>query len=175
VRAAEALASLLLVLANVSEDRGAFGDALAAALEATSLLDRFAISNSTLRLRCMVAVATVRSLMGGTRGIDELSEAYSYAHDEAMPRAAANIAANLSGLYKIRGEMDRALQFGSAAMIARSVCSNEEYVLNSCELAHTYLIRRDLRSARSLLADARATTPPTMSIYLPWLPCSALI
>jgi tetratricopeptide (TPR) repeat protein len=165
VRAAEALVSLLLVLADVKEDRGALGDALATGLEAMSLLDRFAIVNGALRLRCMVAVATVRSFMGGTRGIDDLSGAYAYAHAEAMPRAAANIAANLSGAYKIRGETDRALQFGSAAMMARSVCSNEEYVLICSEVAHTHLIRRDLRSARSLLANARATIPPD-DVYL---------
>ena len=147
-----------LCLVHLKHDEGALGEALNAGLEATELLDRFAVSNVALRLRCTVAVANIRALAGGTRGIDELRVAYSYAQNQALPRAAANIAVDLCGAYKTRGESDRALHFGSAAMtLAQSVCSNEEFVLNSTEVAHTYLTQGHLRSARSLLFNARAT------------------
>lgn len=157
-RVAEELVSTLLVLVEVKRDKGAFGQALTDATEATSVLNHSDIMNPTLQLRCMTAVASLRYYVNGYLAdtIEGLNLAYAYAQEYALPREAAGIAGNLCGALAIRGEVERALQFAQVAITTcKSVCSSEEVVRTSLEVAAVYLMCNDLRSARSLLSNAR--------------------
>ncbi len=156
---AQALASVLIVLVDVRCEKGAFGDALAVALELGGLLDRYSIVNPALRLTYMRTIAYLRAFTAGgfARTIEELGIALAYAEACALPCAAISIAGDIGGAYAVRGDMNRALHFGSVALqAARSICPPEELVRTIIELASTYVIGRDSKAARAVLREAVA-------------------
>jgi len=157
--AVEAFASFLLVLADFKGFKGAFGEGLVVALEAMALLDRLSFANDALRLRCINTIADLRTYTGYGLdvGVNDLSDAYVMAQTKGIPRAAVNIAVNLSGVYMRRGRMEQALDFGYAALnIARSVCPDEEFARNCLAVAAIHLFRSEVRPARALLSKAHA-------------------
>jgi tetratricopeptide (TPR) repeat protein len=157
--AVEAFASFLLVLADFKGFKGAFGEGLVVALEAMALLDRLSFPNDALRLRCINTIADLRTYIGYGLdvGVNDLSDAYTRAQTKGIPRAAVNIAVNLSGVYMRRGRMELALDFGYAALkIARSVCPDEEFARNCLAVAAIHLFRSEVRPARALLSKAHA-------------------
>jgi tetratricopeptide (TPR) repeat protein len=158
-RTAEVLASLLLMLVDVNIEKGAFGDALALALEARSLLERYPLSSPALRTQCLRAIADLRAFTGGklARTVDELNAALTLAETSALPRIAVSIAGDLGGAYGIHGEVGRAIDIGTAALkLADAICFPEERVRTGVELASSYLIAHDPKSARVVLRDAAA-------------------
>ena len=161
-RAAEDLISVLLVLVDLKQDRGDFGDALTDATEATSIVSRTDIMNPSLRIRCMTAVTNLRYFASGALGntIEGLNHAFAYAKANALPREAIAIAGNLSGAFAIRGDAGRAQQFGlTATGTSMSVCSPQQAARTSLEVAGAYFMQGDLRTARSMLRQARLVIP----------------
>jgi tetratricopeptide (TPR) repeat protein len=154
---AEALASALLVLMELDREKGAFGAAMSAALEAKAVIDRALVPEPGLRLRCMVAVANVRAFMAGelAHALDDLAVAYEYANVHALARESVRIAGMFCGMYQKRGELDRGLAFGVAALpVARSACQVEDFTGLCLDVASAHTACHDTRSARIILGEA---------------------
>jgi tetratricopeptide (TPR) repeat protein len=156
-RREKALCNLLLATATFRQVNGAFGDGLAAALEARNILEQYSIDRPALKVLSFAHCSMIRySVTGATRTVvPELTQAFTFATLHALPRVAAQLAAALCTIHSRQKDIEGAMRFGELALsMALNVCTPEEVASICAQVTRARLANRDTPAARTTLKKA---------------------
>jgi tetratricopeptide (TPR) repeat protein len=156
-RREKALCNLLLATATFHQVNGAFGDGLAAALEARNILEQYSIDRPALKVLAFAQCSMIRySVTGATRAVvPELTQAFTFATLHALPRVAAQLAAALCTIHSRQKDIEGAMRFGELALsMSLNVCTPEEVASICAQVTRARVANRDTPAARTTLKKA---------------------
>jgi tetratricopeptide (TPR) repeat protein len=156
-RREKALCILLLATTAFRQVNGAFGDGLAAALEARNILEQYSIDRPELKVLAFAQCSMIRySVTGATRTVvPELTQAFTFATLHALPRVAAQLAAALCTIHSRQKDIEGAMRFGDLALsMALNVCTPEEVASVCAQVTRARLVDGDTSAANATLKRA---------------------
>jgi hypothetical protein len=156
-RREKAICNLLLATTTFRQVNGAFGDALAAALEARNVLEQYSVDRPALKVLALAHCSMIRyCVTGATRSVvPELTQAFSFATLHGLPRIAAQLAAALCTIHSRQKDIEGAMRFGELALsMALKVCTPEEVASICAQVTRARLADGDTSAARATLKRA---------------------